>query len=436
MTAEVGILNRMGVALAADSAVTIGRGGMEKVYNSANKLFSLSKHHPVGIMIYGGANFMGTPWETIIKTYRATLKDLKKDNLNDYCLDFINFVQNDTRLHNSDAETVLVQSIFKEIFMQILNEVESAINETMSQGGATPAEATVENWISGLAMSYMENIKRNRGTSISQSALPLNIFKTSHQSALTETIDDIMTFDLSIAVKDQLYELAHLLVISDVFSNNSTGIVIAGYGENEIFPSLYEYQIEGIICNNLKKIEKDPTVIGTSVSDNQCTAAIIPFAQKDMVKSFIYGMDPFLENKMYSTLQRILDVYPELIEQRIQATLTPGDKTAIENVGEEFLSYFKEEISKIQGQRFTNPLIDIVDILPKEELAAMAEALVNLTSFKLRVSIEAETVGGPIDVAVITKGDGLVWIKRKHYFNPELNYHFFQNYMRGENNDN
>ena len=253
MTAEVGILNRMGVALAADSAVTIGRGGMEKVYNSANKLFSLSKHHPVGIMIYGGANFMGTPWETIIKTYRATLKDLKKDNLNDYCLDFINFVQNDTRLHNSDAETVLVQSIFKEIFMQILNEVESAINETMSQGGATPAEATVENWISGLAMSYMENIKRNRGTSISQSALPLNIFKTSHQSALTETIDDIMTFDLSIAVKDQLYELAHLLVISDVFSNNSTGIVIAGYGENEIFPSLYEYQIEGIICNNLKK---------------------------------------------------------------------------------------------------------------------------------------------------------------------------------------
>ena len=155
-----------------------------------------------------------------------------------------------------------------------------------------------------------------------------------------------------------------------------------------------------------------------------------------MVKSFIYGMDPFLENKMYSTLQRILDVYPELIEQRIQATLTPGDKTAIENVGEEFLSYFKEEISKIQGQRFTNPLIDIVDILPKEELAAMAEALVNLTSFKLRVSIEAETVGGPIDVAVITKGDGLVWIKRKHYFNPELNYHFFQNYMRGENNDN
>jgi len=67
MTAEIGILNTTGVALAADSAVTIGSS---KVFNSADKLFSLSKHHPVGIMIYGNASFMGVPWETIIKIYR------------------------------------------------------------------------------------------------------------------------------------------------------------------------------------------------------------------------------------------------------------------------------------------------------------------------------------------------------------------------------
>jgi hypothetical protein len=66
--------------------------------------------------------------------------------------------------------------------------------------------------------------------------------------------------------------------------------------------------------------------------------------------------------------------------------------------------------------------------LPKDELAAMAEALVNLTVFKHKVSMSAETVGGPIDVAVITKGDGLVWIKRKHYFSAELNHHFMINY--------
>jgi hypothetical protein len=72
----------------------------------------------------------------------------------------------------------------------------------------------------------------------------------------------------------------------------------------------------------------------------------------------------------------------------------------------------------------------MVEVLPKDELASMAEALVNLTSFKRRVTAVAETVGGPIDVAVISKGDGFVWITRKHYFKPEFNHHFFNNYFK------
>lgn len=54
----------------------------------------------------------------------------------------------------------------------------------------------------------------------------------------------------------------------------------------------------------------------------------------------------------------------------------------------------------------------------------------SLTSFKRRVTQDPETVGGPIDVAVISKGDGFVWINRKHYFNPALNHQFFANYFR------
>lgn len=61
----------------------------------------------------------------------------------------------------------------------------------------------------------------------------------------------------------------------------------------------------------------------------------------------------------------------------------------------------------------------------------MAEALVNLTGFKRRITESRETVGGPIDVAVILKVDGFIWVKRKHYFPPELNQHFFANYFRG-----
>lgn len=63
----------------------------------------------------------------------------------------------------------------------------------------------------------------------------------------------------------------------------------------------------------------------------------------------------------------------------------------------------------------------VISSLPKEEMADMAEALVEITSLRRRVDSPLESVGGPIDVAVISKGDGLVWIKRKHYFDGALN---------------
>ena len=55
-----------------------------------------------------------------------------------------------------------------------------------------------------------------------------------------------------------------------------------------------------------------------------------------------------------------------------------------------------------------NPLLRISD------LAAIAEALVSLTALRARMSArEKETVAGPIDVAVLSKGEGFIWVKRK-----------------------
>jgi hypothetical protein len=98
---------------------------------------------------------------------------------------------------------------------------------------------------------------------------------------------------------------------------------------------------------------------------------------------------------------------------------------------EQVLARMAAEMTEFQQQQFWLPIVRVTSLLPKSELAAMAESLVNLTSFKRKVSMEAETVGGPVDVAVISKGDGFIWIKRKHYFNKELNPQFFANYFRG-----
>ena len=101
MTAIVGVLNKHAVAIAADSAVTLGGG--KKVMNVANKLFALSKHQPVAIAIYGNAEFIGTPWETIIKEYRKKLGDKSFPHLKGYVDNFIKFLR-DKNYYCTDQE--------------------------------------------------------------------------------------------------------------------------------------------------------------------------------------------------------------------------------------------------------------------------------------------------------------------------------------------
>jgi ATP-dependent protease HslVU (ClpYQ) peptidase subunit len=92
MTAIIGILNKTTVALAADSAATVGPDNNSKVYNNANKLFNLTHNNPVGIAIHGMSEVMGIPWETIIKMYRQQFSHKGFDTLTEYGDDFLRFL--------------------------------------------------------------------------------------------------------------------------------------------------------------------------------------------------------------------------------------------------------------------------------------------------------------------------------------------------------
>ena len=84
-----------------------------------------------------------------------------------------------------------------------------------------------------------------------------------------------------------------------------------------------------------------------------------------------------------------------------------------------------KDFNELRRIKIVDPMMSVIRSLPKEELAAMAEALVEITSLRRKMDSDIESVAGPVDVAIISKGDGLVWIKRKHYFDPENNTEFF-----------
>ena len=93
MTAIVGVLNKRAAVMAADSAVTVTRGTRCKIYNTATKIFKLSDDYPVGVMMFSSADFMGMPWDVIIKMYHKNRGKQHFDTLRGYVENFIDFLK-------------------------------------------------------------------------------------------------------------------------------------------------------------------------------------------------------------------------------------------------------------------------------------------------------------------------------------------------------
>jgi hypothetical protein len=132
MTAEIAIMNKTAIALAADSAVTIEQEKGQKIFNTVNKLFTLSKYHPVGIMIYGNANFMDVPWESITKIYRAQLGKNRFSRLQEYAEDFISFLTENTLLFPETGQRDNFIRSIAGIFFDIKREIDGEVNKKIT----------------------------------------------------------------------------------------------------------------------------------------------------------------------------------------------------------------------------------------------------------------------------------------------------------------
>jgi len=413
MTAEVAILNTHGVALAADSAVTVSLGGEKKVYNTANKLFTLSKYHPVGIMIYSNATYMGIDWEIIIKEFRKTIKNQPYKTLFEYADNFIKYVKEYDLITEEQQKDTLFSSCYyivsrvRDIFIcEIENKFKSIENTTLRQ-------------VVQILNSAIREIQYFQKNMSGDTLYTLDVdFVEQYKKDVYEIIDDVFEkYKLSIWQKENIYKI----IITDLIKANNlgniSGIVIAGYGEKEIYPSVYHCEILGKIGKSFIFAE------GRDSISYENPATIMPFAQKEMVQMFMEGIDP----RYRMTIEKQLDNLMISITNVIGNTY----KSKLMKTKNRFIKYLND----FQQRVYVSPIMSIVKSLQKLDLAEMAETLVNLTAFKRHISKDAETVGGPTDVAIITKGDGFVWIKRKHYFDININQFFQQKYFMEDINE-
>ena len=425
MTAEVGVLNRLGVAMAADSAVSIGREA-NKIWTSAEKLFHLSHSAPVGIMVYGNANFVGIPWEIIVKEFRSELSDTRFDRVVQYAEFFFRFLRRNRMLFPLDVRNQVVSELVTSLFEHLRGRVEEKLTREAEERDGLDKDdigPIVDKFVSA-HLKFIRRCPRIKGIGKKTIEEIRRRYSPKIRRARTEVFGKL---PISAATSRKIASVALEMLSRHYLGPSQSGVVIAGFGEREALPSLYGYEVEEMVANHPRRVLTE---------DHRITpkngAAIIPFAQQDIVLTFLRGIDGDLATHMRESTTSIFNgVISSILDEigNVDKTLKNSLDAAVRPEGQRVLKNLFQEWDR-QTVFHWGPIVEIVSSLPKDELAAMAEALVNLTKFRRRITPERETVGGPIDVAVITKGDGFVWIKRKHYFDPGLNPRVLARYTR------
>jgi hypothetical protein len=75
---------------------------------------------------------------------------------------------------------------------------------------------------------------------------------------------------------------------------------------------------------------------------------------------------------------------------------------------------YRDKILEYIEEANVSSLVESVASFNIDDLSNMAESLISITNLQRHITSAEESVGGPVDVAVITRSEGFTWIKRKN----------------------
>lgn len=419
MTCEIAIMNKQAVVLAADSATTVTQwingNKEERYFKGTNKIFELSNHHPVGMMTYAAANLQGVPWDIVAKDFREQLGPKSFNDLGGYAQELFDYVKGHGQLYPAEFQ--------KSSFLSDGSRAATLhlIIDVMSKEPVKDA-ATDDDRKAAIEQILADDIAAvdAEGLSSHFEQSDLDDALATYSAELTETLEtqlkDVEHSELiDIAI---LAELAiKLLVKRYPRYMDKTGIVLAGFGDNDYFPSYREYDCYGLLLGKFLFDEKDRKEVGRDTP-----SFIKPFATTAMVNTFVMGFSPDVYEQVWYETRNSIRTMAESLAAEHGFDLPEDLDEKLNTMASDHIDAWTDTV----GSNHAWPLQRVIGALPVDEMAELAETLIMLESLKEKVTQPTESVGGPIDVCVISKSEGFVWIRRKHYFKPELNPQFFR----------
>lgn len=423
MTCEVAVANRLGIALAADSAATFTQSDSNtRTYAAgANKIFQLTELDPIGCMIFNNSTLAGIPWELLIKAFRSQ-KASTEPAVQSYADDFVDFVRG-TRSHGlipdsvrARSTEVAIRAAFEFAALNCRQELEKLRREQGAGGPRVDARGMISNFIKAAESQPIPE---------PLSGADVDALAEAYKDALTQEAATLWATPPFSAPQDAppilefvelvLKTLVHLPLV--VLANSYTGLVFAGYGSEQFLPSCISIRVFGFVAGKLLVTPSESFTVEHVGRDSY----VQPFATRSMVETFMLGAS----GNVYGYVQRrFVEAAGQLATKLVAASGGQLEQTSIDTHVAQQLPVFMDGWLKDTSQAHLFPLLSVVGGLSLEELAELADTLVMLESLKEKVTFRTQSVGGPVDVAVITKADGLVWIKRKLYFDAALNHRY------------
>lgn len=409
MTAVIGILNKEGAAVAADSAVTMRRGRHEKISNSANKMVRLSDAQPISAIIFSSADFMQIPWDIIIRWYRHQRGGLEFPTLKDHVNDFLTFIVQEHFFCTEEQNKRYLSMLFEGFFNEA--DQDTPFLNTDMDGNPENLEEAIEGY-RAVFQARMEAC-RDKGICPSFKDYTLDSFKAYAAEIVDGYLQNRMHEDLYLAVREDVLESFYYEVIHR--NEDMTGLVFTGYGRDDKYPSSLCVRVvlgfDGHLASYVLP-EDDVTI-----SDGR-PYAVLPYAQTDVMKTLVNGVDPRLDLNLGDLVGGALESFRDEAEWNIRSSGLPEEaadamaEVPYEDLEEAFSHALSAHVKKFRNRA----VFDGVENLPVREMARLAEEMVSITAVKRHINFDDEGVGGLVDLAVITRDKGFTWLNRKGWY--------------------
>lgn len=410
MTAEIILMNKSALAVAADKAATAyGRGRIQ--ISETEKIFPLGNGLPVVAMIYGAAELLDHPWATLIDMYRSERKPQPLDRVEQYAEEFLRFLESRPELFPPERQIQDYAFIVQQVYAIILHRAKVLIDVAgaMERRDFSPVKAL---------KAAIVDLHRDYSLDADGSERPnLPVFANLRAEAVfrehQQMIDDIIrsVFRKRNILGDEkavamLRQIAAFALVKDRFHEIHSGVVFAGFGAKDLYPASAEYFVSTVYGNRLKTKRFEVA----RVAPSEVPARVLLFADADATFSFVTGIDEEIFDLLLSFSEYLFEGLPPnlLQESRLpreaQGAINEFVQTKLSPLYHVMLREGLEQY--IQDNRIL-PLHEMVATAGTRALVERAADFVRLNILQKQVRGLEQTVGGGVDTVLITKARGV-----------------------------